>query len=1092
MSFPFSAPAWYRALALAERRPAPGTASDLALGRRRLERWRSEPPFAEEPDLFAQRLAADDLSEDDFLALLGESETALAARLPFPEALAELEDIFAEYASGPGAELPLPPFEVVANRTGAGFLGLVLPLLRAGYDRLRRGLEALGPEAAARLAPEATGPQFFNDLLLRLFALLPRTLVLELSAARLEGTLEGDTTEARFDSFASRLRDPQAALAILLGYPVLARLALTTVRDWVAASLETCRRLRDDWQAIVATFSPEGDPGPLIAVRLGAGDLHRGGRSVTLLRFAAGLRLVYKPRSLAAEAAFQDFLAWTNARGFTPALPLLRVLDRGSDPGSDQEGHGWVEFVAARPCAEPDEVGRFYERQGGYLALFYLLDASDQHHENILAVGEYPYAVDLETLFHPRVDGPRVEDPEEIPGSALFHSVLRVGLLPKWIAGPGGARLDAGGLASVAGQESRHPLLELAGEGTDEMRFGRRTLTMPGAKNLPVLGGREAELPDYANELTAGFGRMLRLLLAHRAELLADGGPLDAFATAETRVVFRPTATYSELLTESVHPDVLGNALFRDQLFDRLWVAVARKPYLARLIAAERADLARGDVPLFTTRPGSTDLETSLGTLPGFFGETGISRVRQNVRRLSEADVALQLFTLHGCLTALDLSRRMALTAPYQLRPTAGRPDPGALLSAARAVGDRLETIAFRGPRDAWWLTLAALDGGRWAFATAQAELYEGVPGIVLFLAYLGEATGEARYTDLARRGVETILALLDRGTATRRLAGAWNGLGGLVYAFAHLAVLWKDESLLDRAESWLPEIATLAASDETFDLMSGVAGGLAALLVLHELRPAAGALEIARRCGERLAAGALPMARGVAWPPAVPGFQPLVGFSHGSAGIGWALLRLAAAIRKEHGEEPSAERFRELGLAAIEYERSVYDPAQKNWPDFREFGGPVEKLHEIDPFMSAWCNGAAGIGLARLDTLAHLDDAQIREEIAAAVATTLARGFGKNHCLCHGDLGNLELLLQAAWRLGDPALEEKAWRIAGGILADIEVSGWRLGAPKGTEPPGLLVGLAGIGYGLLRLAAPDRVPAVLLLAGPPSSSRTR
>jgi type 2 lantibiotic biosynthesis protein LanM len=1086
MSAPFSDPAWYRALSLAERRPAPGASTpstDPALGQRRLERWRSEPPFAEEPDLFASRLAADDLSADDFLALLGEPEAALAARLPFPEALAALADIFATYASGPGAELPLPPLDVVANRTGAGFLGLVLPLLRAGYDRLLRGLAALGPEAAERLALEATGPQMFNDLLLRLFALLPRTLVLELSAARLEGTLQGETTEARFDSFAAHLRDPEAALAILQRYPVLARLALSTVDDWVAASLETCRRLEDDWDAIVANFSPEGDPGPLIAVRLGAGDLHRGGRSVTLLRFASGLRLVYKPRSLAAEAAFQNLLAWTGDRGFTPALPRLRVLDL--------KEHGWVEFVVARPCTAAEEVGRFYERQGGYLALFYLLDASDQHHENILAVGEYPYAVDLETLFHPRVDGPRVENPDEIPGSALFHSVLRVGLLPKWIAGPGGARLDAGGLASVAGQESRHPLLELAGEGTDEMRFGRRTLTMPGAKNLPVLDGREAELPDYAAELTAGFGRMLRLLLDHRAELLADGSPLDAFASAETRVVFRPTATYSELLTESVHPDVLGNALLRDQLFDRLWVAVARKPYLARLIAAERADLARGDVPLFTTRPGSTDLTTSLGTLPGFFGETGISRVRQNVLRLSEADVALQLFTLHGTLTALDLSRRMAFTAPYQLRPTAGRPDPGALLAAARAVGDRLETIAFRGPRDAWWLTLAALDGGRWAFATAQAELYEGVPGIVLFLAYLGEATGEARYTDLARRGVETILALLDlhgRGTATRRLAGAWNGLGGLVYAFAHLAVLWQDESLLDRAESWLPEIAALAATDETFDLMSGVAGGLAALLVLHELRPKAGALEIARRCGERLAEGALPMARGVAWPPAVPGFQPLVGFSHGSAGIGWALLRLAAAL----GEDPGAKSFRELGLAAIEYERSVYDPAQKNWPDFREFGGPVEKLHEIDPFMSAWCNGAAGIGLARLDTLALLDDAQVREEIAAAVETTLARGFGKNHCLCHGDLGNLELLLQAAWRLGDPALEEKAWRIAGGILADIEVSGWRLGAPEGTEPPGLLVGLAGIGYGLLRLAAPTRVPAVLLLAGPPSSSFPR
>jgi len=34
-------------------------------------------------------------------------------------------------------------------------------------------------------------------------------------------------------------------------------------------------------------------------------------------------------------------------------------------------------------------------------------------------------------------------------------------------------------------------------------------------------------------------------------------------------------------------------------------------------------------------------------------------------------------------------------------------------------------------------------------------------------------------------------------------------------------------------------------------------------------------------------------------------------------------------------------------------------------------------------------------------------------------------------------------------------------------------------------ESPGLLTGLAGIGYGLLRLAEPTRIPSVLVLAPP-------
>ena len=52
-------------------------------------------------------------------------------------------------------------------------------------------------------------------------------------------------------------------------------------------------------------------------------------------------------------------------------------------------------------------------------------------------------------------------------------------------------------------------------------------------------------------------------------------------------------------------------------------------------------------------------------------------------------------------------------------------------------------------------------------------------------------------------------------------------------------------------------------------------------------------------------------------------------------------------------------------------------------------------------------------------------------------------------------------------------------------ILADIRANGYRCGTPLGVETPGLMTGLAGIGYGLLRVAEPQRVPAVLVLAPP-------
>jgi len=55
-------------------------------------------------------------------------------------------------------------------------------------------------------------------------------------------------------------------------------------------------------------------------------------------------------------------------------------------------------------------------------------------------------------------------------------------------------------------------------------------------------------------------------------------------------------------------------------------------------------------------------------------------------------------------------------------------------------------------------------------------------------------------------------------------------------------------------------------------------------------------------------------------------------------------------------------------------------------------------------------------------------------------------------------------------------------------VLGSIDTSGWRSGVPFGVETPGLMAGLAGIGYGMLRLAEPDSVPSNLTLEPPCSA----
>jgi lantibiotic modifying enzyme len=148
------------------------------------------------------------------------------------------------------------------------------------------------------------------------------------------------------------------------------------------------------------------------------GDRHRGGRAVLLVRFSSGFETVYKPRPISVEKHFAEFLAWINKHSDLPSLKVLHVLD--------QTRYGWVEYVRHKYCDTRSQIERFYRRQGAYLAILYCLAAVDLHSENVIAAGEHPVLIDLESLFHH--DGAWRQSSgsvEHMPGS-----VLDVGLLP--------------------------------------------------------------------------------------------------------------------------------------------------------------------------------------------------------------------------------------------------------------------------------------------------------------------------------------------------------------------------------------------------------------------------------------------------------------------------------------------------------------------------------------------------------------------------------------------------------------------------------------------------------------------------------------
>ncbi|MFP5285349.1 MAG: type 2 lanthipeptide synthetase LanM, partial [Thermoanaerobaculia bacterium] len=562
------------------------------------------------------------------------------------------------------------------------FLVLLDPLVGRACERLQRHVASLSADGLD-LDPQGTVRCLLPGLLLRLRQNLARTLVLELQAARLEETLEGDTPEKRFQSFIAGLRRPETALDILGRYPVLARHVVEGIARWEEVCGEMLDRLVADWEEIRRRLGPDTPPGRLTEARID-GDPHRGGRSVFLLLFASGFRLVYKPKPLAVDAAFQDLLRWIVARGFEPGFRNLRLLDRGA--------YGWMEFVESAPCRSEDEVRRFYRRQGGYMALLYLIGGIDFHHENLIAAGEHPVLVDLETLFHPDLEVHELAPDRDRSGRSIWDSVMRIGLLPRRVWGDGDRQgIDLSGLGAAGGAGAVIPYSGTVQAGTDEMRFGRREIELPGTKNRPVIEGQDVSFLNYERDILDGFAEVYELFWKHRDELLAPGGPLAAFSEVEVRLIFRVTRAYFGLYEKSLHPYLLANALDRDRFLDQLWAGAQARPFLEPVVPFEHRDLEQGDIPYFTTRPGSRDVWTSTGArLPALLPDTGLERTALRLGRLGEGDRARQEWLIRGSFSAARLQQTLSGRPEYPFQETAEPAGRERLLEAARAAADRL------------------------------------------------------------------------------------------------------------------------------------------------------------------------------------------------------------------------------------------------------------------------------------------------------------------------------------------------------------------------------------------------------------------
>jgi type 2 lantibiotic biosynthesis protein LanM len=1034
-----------------------GPAADRAR-QDRLEEWKNVVAAGDE-ERFQRRIAWDELSPANLNRMLG--PVRLRDRDALPAWARLLGEITREVCR---TQWNTSLRGCCREEEPIQFEHLLSPLVGAASHRLLARCES-----GARLLRPTALDGLERALLRRLAMFLSETLFLEFEifrsrrASGLELMLRrsrDDQSDEIYRSFIEHMFGG-GLRELWLEYPAMARLVAVALESWIDASADLLERLRADATTLGDWVSP-GKPLEVAAVEGLLSDSHHRGRWVSILTFSSGIRVVYKPRPVANEAEWFRLLDWLNRHGSPENMRSVGVIERA--------GYGWMEVIQAEPLPDAEAATRYFRRCGMLLALTYAVGTNDLHFENLIAVGEQPILIDLETILcHSPVETTYGISTDDLLRTVFFESPLRTGLLPRWQLGQGAA-VDVSGLGAVAGQRSRVPVPRWKNLNRDLMDLAYETVEGKPGMNAAMLEGRPLSPNDYLKEITEGFSEMYRLLLSLRSEMTRPGGPIAALEALKVRFIFRPTAFYLLTVKGSRLPHLLRDGADRSIHLEPIaapFLLARKKPTAWPLLEIERESMEIEDCPHFSAPVNSNTIDSpDGGALEGILEASCYQQMVARFERLSEEDLENHLGLIHASFDSRSDSPAHGAAPANRiveppLPPAAPLSNTELLEEATRLADELLARSVSGGTHAPNWVTLRRLETiGKTQLDPIGSDLFEGRAGVALMLASLSRVSGIEKYGDAARqiaRVLSDALGTIDpRYLPPEMLIHGLTGIASLAYVFPHLRDLLGEPAF---GETAVRAVRFLSgqniAADRRYDVLSGAAGSL-----LCALRAASDeAIQTAVACGEHLLASRTADEGGRScWTTFED--RPISGFSHGNSGIAYALYRLAAIC--------GDSRFRDAAAEALSFEDGTFSENEGNWPDLR---------WEQISYAAGWCHGAPGMALPRAQANGrHLE---------TAVATTLANvGGGPDH-LCCGNFGRVLVLEAIGREKSRPEWSEEAQKLAAALVHRARSArGFRLMRQYTgyVSFPGLFQGTSGIAYALLKLASPHEVPDLIEL----------
>lgn len=546
------------------------------------------------------------------------------------------------------------------------------------------------------------------------------------------------------DNFA----DTENLIKFYIKYPVLLRRLSIKVLNIMNYYKEMLTNLDNSYVNMCGKFI---NSNTLADISCDMGDTHEGGKFVVKVTFESNC-IIYKPRNLYITKEYYEFINWLNKKSDLYKLPTVKTI---------WEDEYTIEACITYETAETkNQIERFYTRVGYYIGILYLFNGNDIHYENIIAHEEYPYIIDLETLFAHSSEQLICKNTsiEKIVRS-ISQSVKGTCLLPSYMFRTNEEKgVDIGGLS---GKKAEIPgkRLVLSNFDSDNIRFEMQSAYLEDTSNIPMLNRVRVDYKKYINFILSGFNEFMNFIKNEKDEVKAQ---IYKFKNIRTRQVLRATNNYGYLLQFGSHPSYTQNMIYFERIIDYVW----NHPYTNKeIISCEFEELIDDDIPVFYCTAEEKSVFSGKGkVINDLYEESSIDTVKRRIDSLSDEEIKLQTTFIKEALGILDKEveeEKKKLIDITRFKKEFEEKNEGLTLDLIdktyKNIFSILDSKAVYGENDINWIQM--VDDGFLSKTISynNANLYDGLSGILLYLYYKWVIDGDDKCGEMAKKVVSAL-----------------------------------------------------------------------------------------------------------------------------------------------------------------------------------------------------------------------------------------------------------------------------------------------------------------------------------------------